>query len=184
MTAKALSAPGTAMGALQRACLAVLERYRAAGELPTSARFVYYDLKQSGYPLAQHATRLDSQDVTDAVKALRDTGQVPWEWISDETRSVQGPQLAASVRQWQLDMLGEAGISAWDGQPRPVVVCESRGVRAALLGTARDYGPLATSANGQVGGFLNTDVAPLLAVLDGRQDDPSTRHTKESRYEH
>jgi hypothetical protein len=162
MTATALSASGTAKGALQRACLAVLERYQAAGELPTSARFVYYDLKQAGYPLAQHARRRDSQDVTDAVKVLRDTGKVPWEWISDETRSVEGPHLAASVRQWLLDVLGEARISLWDGQPRPVVVCESRGVRAALRGTAHRYGALATSTNGQVGGFLNTDVAPLL----------------------
>ena len=96
------------------------------------------------------------------MKALRDSGLVPWAWISDETRSVEGPHLAGSVRQWLLDVLGQAQISAWDGQPRPVVICESRGVRAALRATADRYGARITSTNGQVGGFLHTDVLPLL----------------------
>jgi hypothetical protein len=66
------------------------------------------------------------------------------------------------VRQWLLGALPEARLSAWDGQPRPVVVTESRGVRAALLATVGRYGALVASTNGQAGGFLHTDVAPLL----------------------
>jgi hypothetical protein len=157
-----LSPPHTAKGRLQRECLAVLRQHEAAGALPTSARFVYYEIKQAGYPLARHAARRDDQDVIDAVKRLRDAGLVPWEWVSDETRSVEGDHLAGSVRQWLLDMLGQARISAWDGQPRPVVITESRGVRAALRATASRYGAWIASTNGQVGGFLHTDVTPLL----------------------
>jgi hypothetical protein len=157
-----LSAPGTRSGRLERACLAVLREHETAGALPTSARFVYYQLKQAGYPLARYEARRDDQDVIDAVKVLRDGGQVPWSWITDETRSVEGPHVASSVRQWLLDVLGQAQVSAWDGQPRPVVICESRGVRAALRSTVDRYGARITSTNGQVGGFLHTDVLPLL----------------------
>jgi hypothetical protein len=45
-----------------------------------------------------------------------------------------------------------------------VVIAESRGVRAALRATADRYGAMVTSTNGQVGGFLHTDVAPVLAA--------------------
>jgi len=142
----------------------VLRSYEAVDALPTNTRFVYYELKQAGYALGRHASRRDDQDVIDAVATLCKTGTVPWWWIVDETRSVEGPHLASSVRQWLLDMLGQARISCWDGQPRPVVICESRGVRAALRATADRYGALITSTNGQVGGFLHTDVVPLLAA--------------------
>jgi hypothetical protein len=164
MSTPTLSAPGTKYGRLQRACLDMLRRYEADGALPTTVRFVYYDLKQAGYPLTRHARRTDDQDVIDAVKVLRDVGLVPWEWLADESRSVEGPHLASSVTQWVLDVLGEARVSAWDGQPRPVVICESRGVRAALRATSGRYGAWATSTNGQVGGFLHTDIAPLLTA--------------------
>jgi hypothetical protein len=141
----------------------VLRSYEAADALPTNTRFVYYELKQAGDALARHASRRDDQDVIDAVATLCKTGTVPWWWIVDETRSVEGAHLASSVRQWLLDMLGQARISCWDGQPRPVVMCESCGVRAALRATAGRYGALITSTNGQVGGFLHTDVVPVTA---------------------
>ena len=141
----------------------MLRSYEAADALPTNTRFVYYELKQAGDALARHASRRDDQDVIDAVATLCKTGTVPWWWIVDETRSVEGAHLASSVRQWLLDMLGQARISCWDGQPRPVVICESRGVRAALRATAGRYGALITSTNGQVGGFLHTDVLPVTA---------------------
>jgi hypothetical protein len=163
VTATRLSAPHTAAGRLQRACLGLLRQHEEAGALPTSARFLYYELKQGGYPLASHRARRGDQDVIDAVKALRDTGHVPWEWVSDETRSVERAHLAGSVRQWLLDVLGQARTSPWDGQHRPVIITESRGVRAALRATAGRYGAVITSTNGQVGGFLHTDVLPLLA---------------------
>jgi Helix-turn-helix domain len=157
-----LSAEGTAKGRLQRECLRWLRGHEADGTLPTSSRFIYYELKQSGYPLARHQARRDDQDVVDAVMALREAGLVPWDWISDETRDTEGPLVAASVRQWLLDVLDQARINPWPQGQRPLVICESRGVRAALRATARRYGALITSTNGQAGGFLRTDVAPLL----------------------
>jgi len=157
----ALSSPGTAKGRLQRACLEILRQHEAAGELPTSARFVYYELKQAGYPLAHHGARRDDQDVIDAVMHLREAGEVPWEWLADETRSTDQTYADMSVREWVLGVLGSARIDPWDGLG-PVVITESRGVRAALRGVASRYAVTITSTNGQAGGFLRTDVAPLL----------------------
>jgi hypothetical protein len=155
-----MSAGHTAKGQLQRACLEVIGRYGAAGELPTSTRFIYYDLKQAGYPLKGHDARHPDQDVIDAVKHLRDAGLVPWNWILDETRSVEVPITAPTITQWLIDGLDRARISPWPEGKQPVIICESRGVRAALRATARRYGAQITSTNGQAGGFLHTDVAP------------------------
>ncbi len=157
-----LSAEHTAKGQLQRACLEVIDRYEAAGELPTSARFIYYDLRQAGYPLKDHDARRPDQDVIDAVKHLRDAELVPWNWISDETRDVEGPLLAGTIAGWMDKMLPQARINPWPEDGRPMIICESRGVRAALRATAQRYGAQITSTNGQVGGFLHTDVAPKM----------------------
>jgi hypothetical protein len=161
-----LSSERSAKGKLQRACLAIIQQMAAAGEVsaerPTDSRFVYYQIKQGGYPLARHAKRRDDQDVIDAVKHLRDVEAVPWPWISDETRSVEGPVLAPTVEQWMAQAVNRARISPWPEDGRPLVICESRGVRAALRAAAWRYGAQITSVNGQVGGFLNTEVVPLL----------------------
>lgn len=156
-----LSPETTAAGRLQRAALALLRQHEADGALPTSARFLYYELKQDGYPLPAHTARRPDQDVIDAVKRLRDAGAVPWEWIADESRSVDDVWTARTVADWVDEAIDEARLSPWDGQPRPVIVCESRGVRAAVRSLARRYAVPVTSTNGQAGGFLVTDVAPM-----------------------
>ncbi len=167
-----LSAEHTAKGKLQRACVEVIRRMEAAGEVSaekkTSDRFVYYILKQDGYPLVKHVAapgriaRRDDQDVIDAMKHIRDAGAIPSDWISDETRDVEGPMLAPTIAEWLADALPDARINLWPEGRRPMIICESRGVRAALQATAWRYRAWITSTNGQAGGFLHTDVAPLM----------------------
>jgi hypothetical protein len=94
MTATRLSAPHTAAGKLQRACLALLRQTEAGGIVlasPTSTRFVYYALKQAGYPVARHARRRDDQDVIDAVERLRSVRSGAVKLDSDETRRTEVP---------------------------------------------------------------------------------------------
>ncbi len=43
-----LSGPDTKKGRLQRACLALLREHEADGALPTSGRFVFYELVDRG----------------------------------------------------------------------------------------------------------------------------------------
>jgi hypothetical protein len=158
-----LSSARSARGHLQRECLRRLRQHEADGTLPTSARFIYYELKQDGFPLKAHRARRPDQDVIDALTVLRETGHVPWGWISDETRDVEGPTVAATVTDWMTDAVDCARIDPWPEGARPMIICESRGVRAALRDTAWRYGALITSTNGQAGGFLRTDVLPALS---------------------
>jgi hypothetical protein len=102
-----------------------------------------------------------TKDVIDAVMRLREAGEIPWEWIVDETRSVDTVYTAASVRDWVVGVLDEARIDPWQGNP-PMILTESRSLAGVLRATTRAYAVPNASTNGQVGGFLRTDIAPLL----------------------
>jgi hypothetical protein len=102
-------------------------------------------------------------DVIDALTDLREQGLVPWDWISDETRDVSEPSFASTVADYGRERAGTARIDLWADEPPPLIVCESRAVARALTNLAYDYlAPIAATA-GMVGGFLVTNVAPLLA---------------------
>jgi hypothetical protein len=87
-----LSSPSTKKGRLRRAGLEVLRAHEAAGELPTSVRFVYYELKQGRHLPAEHAVRRVDQDVADAIKHLRDVGLVPWHWMLNRFSQPRGAE--------------------------------------------------------------------------------------------
>jgi hypothetical protein len=127
-----------------------------------STRFLYYELKQIGFPLANHAKRRSDQDVIDAVMHLRVVGIVPWDWINDETRSVSAWSYAGTIKDGVLDNLPYRRLDLWNGANPPLILTESRGVAAVLRSiTTRYLCPIAAT-NGQVGGFLRTDIVPLI----------------------
>src|SRR5215208_7784260 len=91
-----LSAETTKAGRLQRACLELLREHEADGAIPTSIRFLFYELLDRGAipkvyrkPDGTEGKRTPGQDIADAVKVLRETGKVPWSWIVDETRTLE-----------------------------------------------------------------------------------------------
>ena len=94
-TACGLSAAHTAKGRLQRALLERLRVHEREGTLPTSNRFLFYELVQAG-GVPKHATgeRRADQNLIDALTHLREAGLVPWDAIEDETRSLDefGPR--------------------------------------------------------------------------------------------
>ena len=106
--------------------------------------------------------RRPDQDFTEAVTALRDKGIVPWEWIVDETREVTEWQYADTVREGVRESIRHQRIDCWDGQPPPLILCESRSLAGVLRRIAAQYLCPIASTNGQVGGFLVTEIAPLL----------------------
>jgi hypothetical protein len=139
----------------------VLHEHERAGELPTSDRFVYYQLKQAGFPFVEHAVRPEADDVIDALTRLREIGAVPWGWLADETRDVEVGSRARTFAEAVFAVLDQCRISPWHPAPPPVVICETRGVRAALRPVTRRYGVSLTSTNGQAAGHLHREVAPL-----------------------
>lgn len=153
----------------------LLREHEADGALPTSGRFLFYELEQRG--LAAKPSPDDmrpnkrrsigwppgEQDVIDALTRLRENGAVPWEWITDDTRHVAEWQHAATVADYLADRLDEATINPWGGEP-PLILCESRATAGVLERVASAYCCPISGRSGQVAGHLHTRVAPLLRV--------------------
>jgi hypothetical protein len=79
------------IGTLRSALLELLEEHRRDGALPTSARFLFYELIARGIISKQPTgKRRADQDMSDALTDLREDGDIPWGWIADETRSLAG----------------------------------------------------------------------------------------------
>jgi len=171
-----LSPPNTKKGRLQRVLLALHAEHRAQGMLPTTGRFLFYELEQRGdatkpSPDDQRPNKRrqegwppGEQDVIDALRDLRERGIVPWDDIADETRRLDvwqhGPSIAAGL----LGRLGVTRINPWGAEPPPLILCESRAVQSVLRALAARYVCPITGTAGQVNGFVRTRVAPALAA--------------------
>jgi hypothetical protein len=137
--------------ALRRAVHERLLVHERDGELPTSSRFVFYELRQAGALAIRprgpgHGS---DPDLADAVMWLRDRGLIPWHWIIDETRSVVAYASGASVAEHLQHALASARINPWGGPP-PLIICESRTFAGVLARTlARDYLCPVAATNGQ-----------------------------------
>jgi hypothetical protein len=105
--------------------------------------------------------RTPGQNISDAVKVLREAG-IPWDWIVDETRALYDWRFAQNVYQYVEDTLPLARIDVWAGERPPLILCESRSLAGVLRTVAQDYLCPIAATNGQVGGFLHTDIAPLV----------------------
>jgi hypothetical protein len=194
-----LSRPTSQAGQLQRACLTLLREHEADGALPTSERFIWYELVQRGVVDKTKARghpgvrRGVDQDVSRALTDLRERGVVPWDWLVDETRVVSAWKYAPTVAEYIDEAVDRARIDLWDGEPPPLLLVESRSLAGVLRNLAADYLVPLAATNGQVGGFLHTDVVPLLTKnrrvlylgdhdLSGHQIEANTRRVLE-RYE-
>jgi hypothetical protein len=161
-----VSAPDTKAGMLQRACLDLLAEHERDGALPTSIRFLYYELVQRGIvSKTRTGARRTDHDTIDALTRLREAGQIPWDWIVDETRSLDDYTGDTSIKQGVLDRLPYIHLDPWRGWP-PMILTESRSLAGVLRSIVTDYAARIASTNGQVAGFLHTVIAPQLRPFD------------------
>jgi hypothetical protein len=168
---KKLSKPDSKAGRLQRHCLNLLAEHRRDGAIPTSGRFLFYELVSRGVVPKDHyrdetgnkKSRTPAQDVADASWHLRRKARiVPMDWIVDETRDLDSWQYAPSVGKYVEDTLPFARIDLWEDAAPPLIICESRSLAGVLRRIARDYLCPIAATNGQVGGFLHTTVGSLI----------------------
>ena len=132
--------------------------------LPTSVRFIYYELVQKGIVTKEKTgARRPDQDVQEAITALRQCGLIPWHWIVDETRRLTTWRYGANVS-YHVAVNPSARIDLWGGEAPPMILTESRSLQGALHNLTAEYLVPIASTNGQVGGFLRTDIAPALSV--------------------
>jgi hypothetical protein len=172
------------------ALLALLEEHRRDGTLPTSGRFLFYELVARGIISKQPTgKRRADQDMTEALTQLRENGDIPWNWIVDETRSLKDYSGSSTITEGVLDRLPYIKLDPWHGNV-PLILTESRSLAGCLYSVASEYGILIAPTNGQVGGFLHTDIAPTLHVescvlylgdldLCGGDIENNTRHVLE-----
>jgi hypothetical protein len=164
-----LSAPDSKKGKLQRAVLTVVREHEASGALPTSGRFIWYELVQRGVVDKSKARghagvkRGEDQNVGDALMFVREAGLVDWFDIADETRTLYEPGCSASVADWHREASESESekIDRWGSEPAPLILTESRSLAGVLRPIAYRYTAPIASTNGQCGGFLRTDLAPL-----------------------
>jgi hypothetical protein len=129
-----LSSPNSACGKLQRICLELLHEHEAQGEdgLPTNNRFLGYELIQRGILSKQKTgARRGDQNLHEALTHLRQKGIIPWEWISDETRSVTDHTGWSHVKDWASTMVEHVRLDPWAGRA-PLVLTESRSLSGVL----------------------------------------------------
>jgi hypothetical protein len=158
----------------ERVVLDLLNEHDAEGALPTTIRFLFYELEQRGQackpdPNDPRRNRRrsvgwppGSQDVTDAVTRLRNDDRIPWNWIADTERGLTQWAFAGTVAGYLKDRLPEATINPWGDEPPPVILTESKGMAEVLEATVNAYVCPIGGTKGQSAGFLRTMVAPLL----------------------
>jgi hypothetical protein len=159
-----LSEPRYRTGMLQRACLALLAEHERDGAIPTSNRFLFYELVgRDVIPKSYPGSRQPASYVSEATMNLRKLGKVPWSYLVDETRSLDVWAYADAMKAGVLADLPRQRLDLWAGQAPPLILCESRSLAGVLRHIAAEYLCPIASTNGQVGGFLHTDIGPLLA---------------------
>jgi hypothetical protein len=150
--------------------------------LPTTGRFLFYELEQVGNATKPSPDDVrpnkrrnvgwppGAQDITDALRDLREDGTIPWEWIVDTERSVAVFAHAPTVIDYVRERLAEATINPWN-EPPPLILCEDRGTAEVLERVAGAYACPIAGTKGHANGFLRTVIAPQLLTGDGELRD-------------
>jgi hypothetical protein len=154
--------PGTAEY-LRHHLRKLLDEHKQQNALPTSARFLFYELVQRKLISKEKKDPQDrpEQPVTNALTDLRKSKQIPWEWIVDETRHLDDYTGYTTINEGLIDALEKIRLDPWNGQS-PLVITESRSLAGVLRKLAQEYCIQIAATNGQVGGFLRTDIIPIL----------------------
>ena len=159
--------PESKTGILRAAIMKLIEQHRADGTIPTSGRFLFYELEMQGDVSKDNGkVKGDDKLVSEALTDLRKMGEIEWDEIKDESRELTQWNSAPTIKDYMRSSVRWAKIDPWDGNP-PMVICESRTVSGALYETAGEYLAPITATVGQCGGFLHSDIGP--ALKDGQQ---------------
>jgi hypothetical protein len=149
---------------LRDCLLQLLGEHEADGMLPTSARFLFYELVGRGIISKERKPgggRRPDPDMNDALTDLREDGQIPWDWIVDETRSLESYIGSTSIKERLIALLPVIRLDPWNGD-QPLILTESRSLAGVLRGLSIDYCVRIAPTNGQCGGFLHTTIAAIL----------------------
>jgi hypothetical protein len=124
--------------------------------------------------------RRPDQKLIDEITSLRESGDIPWDAIVDDTRSPDdftGFDTIADGVDTDLNVICLERLAA----DAPLVLTESRSLAGVLRAPIREHGAQIAPTNGQAAGFLHNDVvsrlrdgAPVLYL--GDYDSRRQRH--------
>jgi hypothetical protein len=166
--------PTSGADRMRRYVLDVLLDHYSRDELPTNGRFIFYELEQRGIvrkdrkgdPKRGAVDDPRQTNVTEALMQLRKGGIVPWSWIVDETRTLTDWNHAPTVTDFISEANERARLNPWEPDAPPLLLVEARATGGVLQTLASQYVCPIAATNGQAGGFLYTDIAPLLQEVD------------------
>src|SRR5579872_5099205 len=86
--------PNSAAGRMRTHVRRLIQQHREAGTIPTNSRFLYYELVQMGVAKKNTVKVVNGKEkkvrgdlpVINALTQLRESGEVDWDEISDESR--------------------------------------------------------------------------------------------------
>jgi hypothetical protein len=155
---------GAAMSKIQHMrelLLDLMQEHERDGALPTSVRFLFYELVQSGQIPMKAKGRADRL-VSEALMDLRESGQIAWENIVDETRNLEDYTGHSDLKVAATLYIERAiELDPWRGNA-PLIITESRSLCGALRPVVQEFRCMIAPTNGQCGGFLRTDIGPVL----------------------
>jgi len=154
------------IGTLRDLAFELLQEHHRDDMIPTIVRFLFYEMVQRRQ-VSKTSTgkRRADQDLIDAVMDLREEGRIPWDWLVDETRSLEDYTGYPTIKQGVLAQLPHIRLDPWCGRA-PMILTESRSLAGTLRNVIIELRARIASTNGQVGGFLRTDIAPQLQPGD------------------
>jgi hypothetical protein len=120
--------------------LDLIEAMYAAAELaqPITGRGIGYKLFTAG--LIPSMARSEMQRVYRLLKEARERGSIPWEWIVDETRSIERVSTWADPDQYARCVARSYRRDFWDQQPVRVEVWSEKGtIRGVLQPVLEQY---------------------------------------------
>src|SRR5262249_58982819 len=88
-----------------------------------------------------------------------------WDWIVDETRSLDDYTGYPSIKDGVFAQLPYVGLDPWRGRAL-MILTESRSLAGVLRDVVVEYRARIGSTNGQCGGPLRTVIAPALRPGD------------------
>jgi hypothetical protein len=129
----------------------------------------------------------------DALTDLRKRGEIPWDAIIDETRSLDDFTGYPTIADGLAAYVNAIRIDPWN-RAAPLILTESRSLAGVLRALTRKYAVMIAPTNGQTAGFLHNDIAPALRAgvrvlylgdydLAGNDIEAHTRRVLE-RYRH
>ena len=123
--------PKSKIAALRELLVALLHEHQRDGALPTSARFLYYELVQRGQLSKERNRRSPPGSGSPRRTDRHPRGRsCAGDWIVDETRSVDDYTGYPSIRAGVLSVLPGITLDPWRGRP-PMILTEARSVAGA-----------------------------------------------------